>query len=216
MSVARVTELSATSETGFEDAINQAVARATKTLRGVEGAWVKDQNVLIEDGNIKGYKVNVEVTFVLEEYHPTTPGGAGTTPRLVAASLRARPIGFSHRVGASPLSSGLLNALGRAFLTPLLAWPRFSYHTSSVPLRFAPLKRCAGASVVRSCPSPVGASTPRHQAQLQLPRVRHTGFSHRVGASMANGLRPLYCPWPRCFVYLPIAIGAALRSAPPQ
>jgi dodecin len=67
MSVARVTELSATSETSFEDAINEAVARATKTLRGVEGAWVKDQNVLIEDGNIKGYKVNVEVTFVLEE-----------------------------------------------------------------------------------------------------------------------------------------------------
>jgi dodecin len=67
MSVARVTELSATSETGFEDAINQAVANATKTLRGVEGAWVKDQNVLIEDGNIKGDKVNPEVTLVLEE-----------------------------------------------------------------------------------------------------------------------------------------------------
>ncbi len=67
MSVARVTELSATSETGSEDAINQAVARATKTLRGVEGAWIKDQNVLIEDGNIVGYKVNLEVTFVLEE-----------------------------------------------------------------------------------------------------------------------------------------------------
>jgi flavin-binding protein dodecin len=67
MSVARVTELSATSETGFEDAINQAVARATKTLRGVEGAWVKDQNVMIEDGRITGYKVNVEITFMLEE-----------------------------------------------------------------------------------------------------------------------------------------------------
>jgi dodecin len=67
MSVARVTELSATSETGFEDAINQAVARATKTLRGVEGAWVKDQNVMIEDGNIVGYKVNLEITFMLEE-----------------------------------------------------------------------------------------------------------------------------------------------------
>jgi flavin-binding protein dodecin len=67
MSVARVTELSATSQTGFEDAINEAVARATETLRGVEGAWVKDQNVLIEDGNIVGYKVNVEITFVLEE-----------------------------------------------------------------------------------------------------------------------------------------------------
>ena len=67
MSVARVTELSATSQTGFEDAINQAVARATKTLRGVEGAWVKDQNILIEGGNITGYKVNVEITFMLEE-----------------------------------------------------------------------------------------------------------------------------------------------------
>ena len=67
MSVARVTELSAISETGFEDAINQAVARATKTLRGVEGAWVKDMNVMIEDGNIKGYKVNLEITFMLEE-----------------------------------------------------------------------------------------------------------------------------------------------------
>ncbi|HKH39088.1 MAG TPA: dodecin family protein [Rubrobacter sp.] len=67
MSVARVTELSATSQRGFEDAINEAVGRATKTLRGVEGAWVKDMNVLIEDGNIVGYKVNVEITFVLEE-----------------------------------------------------------------------------------------------------------------------------------------------------
>jgi flavin-binding protein dodecin len=55
------------SEEGFEDAIDQAIARATKTLRGVEGAWVKDQNVMIEDGNIVGYKVNLEVTFVLED-----------------------------------------------------------------------------------------------------------------------------------------------------
>jgi flavin-binding protein dodecin len=67
MSVARVTELSAVSEKGFEDAINQAVARATQTLRGVEGAWVKDMNVLIEDGSITGYKANVAITFVLED-----------------------------------------------------------------------------------------------------------------------------------------------------
>jgi len=67
MSIARVTELSAISEEGFEDAINQAVARATKTLRGVEGCWVKDMNVMIEDGSITGYKVNVEITFQLEE-----------------------------------------------------------------------------------------------------------------------------------------------------
>ena len=67
MSVARVTEISTISEQGFEDAIQQAIARATKTLRNVEGAWVKDQNVMIEDGNITGYKVNLEVTFVLED-----------------------------------------------------------------------------------------------------------------------------------------------------
>jgi flavin-binding protein dodecin len=67
MSIARVTELSAISEQGFEDAIQQAVSRATKTLRGVEGCWVKDMNVMIEDGNIVGYKVNVEITFQLED-----------------------------------------------------------------------------------------------------------------------------------------------------
>ena len=67
MSIARVTELSATSEESFEDAIYVAVARATRTLRGVEGAWVKDMNVSIEDGNIKGYRINLEVTFQLED-----------------------------------------------------------------------------------------------------------------------------------------------------
>ena len=67
MSVAAVTEISATSEQGFEDAIQQAIARAIKTLRNIEGAWVKDRNVMIQDGNITGYKVNLEVTFVLKE-----------------------------------------------------------------------------------------------------------------------------------------------------
>jgi dodecin len=67
MSVATVTEISALSDKSFEDAVQQGIARATKTLRNVEGAWVKDQNVIIEDGNIVGYKVNLEVTFVLEE-----------------------------------------------------------------------------------------------------------------------------------------------------
>ena len=67
MSVARVTELSATSQEGFEDAINHAINRATKTLRGVTGCWVKDMNVLISDGQIQGYKVNVAITFELED-----------------------------------------------------------------------------------------------------------------------------------------------------
>jgi dodecin len=67
LSVATVTEISAISETGFEDAVQQAIARANKTLRNIEGAWVKDQNVMIENGNITGYKVNLEVTFVLDD-----------------------------------------------------------------------------------------------------------------------------------------------------
>jgi flavin-binding protein dodecin len=67
MSVARVTELSGVSPEGFEAAIREALERANKTLRNIEGAWVKDMNVLIEDGNIVGYKVNLAVTFVLED-----------------------------------------------------------------------------------------------------------------------------------------------------
>ena len=67
MTVARVTEMSAISDQSFEDAINMAVNRATQTLRNVESAWVKDQNVLIENNSIQGYKVNLAITFVLEE-----------------------------------------------------------------------------------------------------------------------------------------------------
>ena len=58
---------SATSDQSFEDAINQGVNRATSTLRNVESAWIKDMNVIIENGNIAGYKVNMAITFVLEE-----------------------------------------------------------------------------------------------------------------------------------------------------
>ncbi|MBA4115712.1 MAG: dodecin domain-containing protein [Rubrobacter sp.] len=68
MPVGRVTELSSTSEQSFEDAINLGVKRATSTLRGVESAWIKDMNVMIDDsGNISAYKVNMAITFVLED-----------------------------------------------------------------------------------------------------------------------------------------------------
>ena len=67
MSVASVTEISAVSERGFEEAIREGISRATSTLRNVEGCWVKDLNVLIEDGNIRGYKVNLAITFLLED-----------------------------------------------------------------------------------------------------------------------------------------------------
>ena len=66
MSVARVSEISATSPQGFEDAIRQGLERATRTLRGVTSAWVKEQRVKLRDGQIQEYQVNMEVTFVLE------------------------------------------------------------------------------------------------------------------------------------------------------
>ena len=66
MSVAKVIELTATSKTSFEDAINQAVKRATLTLKNVDGAWIKEQKVTISDGQITSYRVNIMVTFVLD------------------------------------------------------------------------------------------------------------------------------------------------------
>jgi dodecin len=65
-SVARVTEISAISEQSFEDAIRVGIERASQTLRNLESAWVKEQEVQIRDGAISGYKVNLQVTFVLE------------------------------------------------------------------------------------------------------------------------------------------------------
>lgn len=66
MTVARITEISATSTQSFEHAIQEGIARSTKTLRGVTNAWVKEQEVTIENGAISSYKVNLQITFVLE------------------------------------------------------------------------------------------------------------------------------------------------------
>lgn len=66
MSVARITEISSTSETSFEDAVQQGIARANQTLRNVRGAWIKEQNIEVASGRISGYRVNMLVTFVLE------------------------------------------------------------------------------------------------------------------------------------------------------
>ncbi len=65
--VARVTEISAMSPTGFEDAIRVGVERAGQTLRNITSAWVKEQQVEIRDGAIVGYQVNLMVTFVLDD-----------------------------------------------------------------------------------------------------------------------------------------------------
>ena len=67
MTVARISEISSISSKSFEDAITQGIDRANKTLKNVKGAWVKDQEVTIEDGKVIGYKVILKVTFVLTE-----------------------------------------------------------------------------------------------------------------------------------------------------
>lgn len=67
MSVARVIEISARSDTSFDDAVQQGIARATKTLRNVQSAWVKEQRVSIDGNRITGYQVNIQVTFLLDD-----------------------------------------------------------------------------------------------------------------------------------------------------
>jgi flavin-binding protein dodecin len=66
MSVARVTEIIASSPTSFEDAVKVGIERATKTLNNVKGAWVKSEKLEIENDQIVAYRVNLEVTFVLD------------------------------------------------------------------------------------------------------------------------------------------------------
>ena len=67
MSIARITEISSTSQKSFEDAIQSGVTRATQTLRNVRSAWVKEQQIRIDGGKIVEYQVNLMITFVLDE-----------------------------------------------------------------------------------------------------------------------------------------------------
>jgi flavin-binding protein dodecin len=67
MSVAKVSEISSTSTKSFEDAIQQGITRASKTLRNVRGAWVKEHQVRCDNGKIVEYQVNMMVTFVLDD-----------------------------------------------------------------------------------------------------------------------------------------------------
>ena len=67
MTIARITEISASSTKSFEDAVRQGVERASKTLKNVSGAWVKDQEVGVKDGKVTDYRVKLKITFILEE-----------------------------------------------------------------------------------------------------------------------------------------------------
>ncbi len=67
MSVARVTEISSSSKNSIDDAIKTGIARASKTIRGIEGAWIKEQKVVVTEGAVSEYRVSMQVTFVLED-----------------------------------------------------------------------------------------------------------------------------------------------------
>ena len=67
MTVARITEISASSTKSFEDAVRVGVERASKTLKNVSGAWVKDQEVGITDGKVTDFRVKLKITFILQE-----------------------------------------------------------------------------------------------------------------------------------------------------
>lgn len=67
MSVARITEIIASSQDSFEDATRKGVKRASKTLKNVTGAWVKDQRVVVKNGKITEYRVVLKVTFILKD-----------------------------------------------------------------------------------------------------------------------------------------------------
>ena len=67
MSIAKVTEVTASSTVSFEDALKQGIARADKTLNNVEGAWIQEQKVVVKGGQITEYRVNMKVTFVLQD-----------------------------------------------------------------------------------------------------------------------------------------------------
>lgn len=66
MSVAKVLELSSQSPESFDHAIREGLQRARRTVKGIQGAWIKDQEVLVEDGQIRGYRVMMKITFELE------------------------------------------------------------------------------------------------------------------------------------------------------
>ena len=66
MAIAKVTEIISSSTESFDDAIKLGVERAAETIRGIEGAWVQDQKVVIRDGKITEYRVNLKISFLLD------------------------------------------------------------------------------------------------------------------------------------------------------
>ncbi len=66
MTIAKVSEITSTSDKSFSDAIQRGVKRASKTLKNIQSAWVADQEVTVDNGRVTGYRVRLRITFVLE------------------------------------------------------------------------------------------------------------------------------------------------------
>ena len=70
MSVAKIIEISSSSPKGFDDAINHGIARASETIKHIQGAWVSEQKVMVDKGKVVDYRVTLRLTFLLEDEKP--------------------------------------------------------------------------------------------------------------------------------------------------
>jgi dodecin len=66
MSIAKITEITAQSPDGFDQAIRHGLERLNETLRNVQSVWIKNQEIVLQDGSVRAYRVTMKVTFVLE------------------------------------------------------------------------------------------------------------------------------------------------------
>lgn len=73
MSVCKIIEISSSSTKGFEDAISTGIARASETIKHIQGAWVSEQKVVVEKGKVVSYRVTLRLTFLLDEAKPEKP-----------------------------------------------------------------------------------------------------------------------------------------------
>ncbi len=73
MSVAKIIEISSSSNKGFEDAIHQGISRASETVKNIQGAWVSEQKVVVEKGKVVSYRVTLRLTFLLDDAKPEKP-----------------------------------------------------------------------------------------------------------------------------------------------
>jgi dodecin len=137
MSVARITEISATSPQSFEDAVKQGIDRANQTVRHVKGAWIKEQQVNLDEGKVVSYQVNMQITFVLEDglraarrnvapdsssIPPTNDAPAETVTMPYITPAKPHPMPQDYRRFAN-LEVGVIHPILEARSATLNGWP---------------------------------------------------------------------------------------------